>query len=92
MYVVLNYNGYLVTQLRLVARDQGSPRQSGQATVTVRVERNQYAPVFVSGSYSVTIAETHTPSLPIITIEAKDNDPRVGFSRDPDVSELFSGV
>ena len=68
-----------VPQLLVVARDQGSPQQTGTTLVTVRVTRNQFPPVFSESRYEVTIAETYTPSLPIITVQADDADPPVSL-------------
>ena len=65
-------------QLRVVARDQGSPQQTGTATVDVKVERNRYAPSFQNpSSYAATIAETFTPSLSILRVRAVDQDASV---------------
>ena len=65
-------------QLRILARDQGTPQQTGTATVYVTVSRNRYAPSFQSPeSYTATIAETFTPSVAILTISANDQDPEV---------------
>ena len=65
-------------QLRVVGRDQGTPQQTGTATVTVNVERNTYSPIFQNANtYTANIADTFTPSLPIITVIATDADPEV---------------
>jgi protocadherin Fat 4 len=61
--------------LRVLARDQGTPQQTGTATVTVTVDRNRYAPSFLNpDTYRATIAETYTPSLAIMTVSATDQD------------------
>ena len=61
--------------LRVVARDQGTPQQTGIATISVSVERNSYSPVFQNpSSYQQTIADTFTPGFTVMTVEATDND------------------
>lgn len=61
--------------MRVAARDQGSPQQSSEAVVTVRVVRNRFSPVFPTRRYTATIAATFTPSLPLVTVQALDADP-----------------
>ena len=64
----------------MVARDQGSPAQSGTATITVNVERNRYNPEFSrSQPYEITVADTYTPSVTILTVTATDRDSRVNM-------------
>ena len=57
-----------------MARDQGTPQQTGTAMVTVSVDRNKYSPVFSRRDYSTPMANTFTPSLPLITVTAADAD------------------
>ena len=72
-------NTDILLQIRVLARDQGSPQQTGTAVVTVNVERNRFNPVFQNtDSYTQTIAETFTPSVQILTVAAVDRDPEVG--------------
>ena len=61
----------------MLARDQGSPQQTGTATVTVNVERNDYAPEFSDPDAEVTIAGTFTPSLTVMEVKATDRDEEV---------------
>lgn len=75
-------------QLRVLARDQGQPQQTGTATVTVNLDRNTYNPVFTMRSYQTTIAETFTPSLPLLTVTATDADKPVSISQDQAISWL----
>ncbi len=71
-----------IYRLRVLARDQGSPQQTGTAVVTVNVQRNRFNPVFQNAdSYQQTIAETFTPSVRILTVTARDQDPEVRTGR-----------
>ena len=68
----------IYSQIRVIARDQATPQQTGTATVAVTVERNTFSPVFIDpGTYRATIAETYPIGRPIITVSAKDEDPKV---------------
>lgn len=63
--------------------DQGTPRQTADttATVTVNVDRNLYAPVFINpASYVVTINENLAGGSSVIQISTKDNDTVVRLS------------
>ena len=65
-------------QLRLVARDGGSPSKSATATVDINVQRNLLPPVFdPSGVYNVTIIEQTAVGEEILVVSATDNDPVV---------------
>jgi len=68
---------HVMWQLRVLARDQGSPQQTATATVTVKVQRNKYSPMFEARGYAVTIAETYTPSVTVLRVHATDADAEV---------------
>jgi len=71
-------NNILFLQVKVVARDQGSPPQQGTAGVIIIVKRNKYRPEFATKEpYHETVAETFTPSLTVITVTATDADPEV---------------
>ena len=61
-------------QLRIEARDGGSPARSTTALVQISVRRNLFDPEFNTLFYNVTIDETQPLLDAILTIDAKDND------------------
>ena len=72
-----------VFQLRVLARDQGSPQQTGTTSLEVRVERNDYSPVFNEPNAKINIAKTFSPGLQVYQVEAIDEDEAVSFSINP---------
>lgn len=61
-----------------VATDGGSPSQSANAMVTIKVNRNRNTPVWNSLNYQATILETQTVALPLTLsptgLSASDSD------------------
>ena len=61
--------------VRIVASDNGSPRQSGSVLINIAVtDRNDNAPVFMSSNYSVRVNEHAPIRQPILTVSAVDQD------------------
>ena len=64
-------------QLRVRARDGGTPRLSATALVTVTVDRNLFSPVFSQDLYEETILETREPGDFALFFRASDADKSV---------------
>ena len=64
-------------QMRILARDGGSPPRTATAIATITVQRNINSPVFEAQFYNVTILETLNLLIPFIQVKASDNDIRV---------------
>ena len=64
-------------QLRISARDGGSPPRTATAIATITVQRNINSPVFEAQFYHVIILETTQLGLPLLQLKATDNDIRV---------------
>ena len=61
--------------VRIVASDNGSPRQSGSVLINIAVtDRNDNAPVFMSSNYTVNVNENAAVREPILTVSAIDRD------------------
>ena len=67
----------LLFQIRVLAEDGGTPRLSSTATVYVGVERNQNAPFYGQQNYTVTVNEIQDLGIPILTLNAVDQDIQV---------------
>ena len=63
-------------QLRIEARDGGSPARSATALVGINVQRNLYSPEFTQLFYNITIDETQQLGQNILQISAIDQDNR----------------
>ncbi|KAH3873303.1 hypothetical protein DPMN_036535 [Dreissena polymorpha] len=63
-------------QLRLEARDGGTPARSASALVSVNVQRNLFNPEFIQLNYNITIDETQQLGSNILQITARDQDVR----------------
>lgn len=65
-------------QMIAVATDGGSPSQSANAVVTIKVNRNRVTPLWNTLSYQVTILETQTVGSPLSlspsALSARDTD------------------
>ena len=70
-------------QVRVVARDQGSPPQEAVAVVYVTVRRNFNKPRFDPNSYSPRILETQELGVAFATVRATDSDSQVRFKYGP---------
>lgn len=69
-------------QLTVSVTDAGLPVQrsgSNVATITVHVERNQFAPIFFTEAYTATVDETAQLGTSIVTVTATDSDSNVSF-------------
>ena len=66
-------------QMRILARDGGSPPRTATAIATITVQRNINSPVFEAQSYNETILETRQLGLPFLQVKATDNDIRVSW-------------
>ena len=64
-------------QMRLLARDGGSPPRTATTIATITVQRNLNSPVFEAQFYNVTILETRQLGLPFLEVKATDNDTSV---------------
>ena len=59
----------------LIATDQGSPPQSGVASLTINVDDiNDHAPAFESANYSLSVLESVDIGSTIVTVRASDED------------------
>ena len=56
------------------ARDGGTPSLSSTVVLTVSVNHNLFAPLFLQNSYTVEISETTAPGTGILFVSASDND------------------
>ena len=63
----------------MLAQDGGTPRLSSTATVYVGVERNQNSPGYAQQNYTVTVNEIQDLGIPIITLNAFDQDIQVCY-------------
>lgn len=63
-------------QLRIEARDGGTPSRSATALVAISVQRNLFTPEFTQLFYNVTIDETQQLGTNILQISAIDQDIR----------------
>ena len=59
------------------AFDNGRPVKTGQATVTIKVQRNQFPPTFSNGPYTQTVSENVRNGTGIFTVRATDKDLQV---------------
>jgi protocadherin Fat 4 len=64
-------------QVRVLARDNGSPARSATAVVTVDIQRNFQAPIWVDTSKSVTIPEVLAYGVTFTNVQANDFDSQV---------------
>lgn len=65
-------------QLRVRARDGGSPPCETYSVLTVAVRRNEFTPRWTpSAVYTTTILETHNILQPVYTVSAVDQDTSV---------------
>ena len=77
-------------QLRVVARDTGTPPLSSQATVDIFVLRNLQIPRFTTNTViSLTIPETTALGSFITKVEAKDDDQFVSFNINVDLLQCY---
>ena len=67
-------------QLRIEARDGGTPPRSATALVNINVQRNLVRPVFQQSSYETTILETQSLGINILRVIATDADTKVSTS------------
>ena len=66
----------------MTLRDLGQPssRSAGQtATVTINVNRNEFAPLFFNTTYYADILETQSIGSSIVTVTASDQDSSVSW-------------
>ena len=81
LFISKLYNSwpFSTPQLRVRARDGGSPACESYAVLTVSVRRNEFPPQwFPSAVYTTTILETHNVLTPVYTVQANDQDIAVG--------------
>ena len=67
-------------QLRIEARDGGTPPRSATALVSINVQRNLVRPVFQQSTYETTILETQSLGINILRVIATDADTKVSTS------------
>ena len=56
------------------AYDTAYPDQLSTATVPIQVTRNEFAPIFSSAEYHVSLAENHRLGSSVLTVSAADDD------------------
>ena len=66
-------------QLRVLARDGGTPAKSATATVEIEVQRNLNAPVFSRASLAVSLPEIAPAGSSVTTVSASDADAAVSI-------------
>ena len=64
-------------QVRVEARDGGTPARLTSAVLSVKVLRNLHAPRFTSSQYEVSVLETHSVGESVLKVEARDDDDKV---------------
>ena len=67
----------VVYQLRVKVADGGEPACMKTAMVTINVNRNLKKPRFTREEWQTTILETHDITVPVLTVEARDEDDNV---------------
>ena len=80
---------FLYLQVRVQAADGGSPALTSTATVNVDVQRNLFSPVFTDLIYEVTVLETQSLGVGIVTVAATDADTKVGQIKDCHYFSVF---
>ena len=69
------YMYFLFPQYTVFARDLGNPeRSSGDIPVTIRIQRNNFAPTFINEIYSADITGGFSPGSNILQVTATDQD------------------
>ncbi len=66
-----------ILQIRVVAKDGGTPPLSAVTLVNVNVNRNLNAPRFENANYQQTVLETQPLGVAFVQVQAKDTDQRV---------------
>ncbi|XP_062582056.1 cadherin EGF LAG seven-pass G-type receptor 1-like, partial [Saccostrea cucullata] len=61
-------------QLRVRAKDGGTPKRQDEKLLTIRVDRNLQRPVMTAGTYRARILEIQAVSEPLVTVQATDGD------------------
>ncbi|XP_062579030.1 protocadherin Fat 3-like [Saccostrea cucullata] len=61
-------------QLRVRAKDGGTPQRQDEELLTVRVDRNLRSPLMTARTYSARILEIQAVSEPLVTVQATDGD------------------
>ncbi len=79
-------------QIRVVARDGGTPPQSAVTLVYVNVNRNLNAPRFNQGNYQQTVLETQPLGVPFVRVQAQDSDQRVSIHLSLCLQFLYFGI
>ena len=70
-----DYENETSFSIRIIAHDQGSPSLSSTAHVTVIiVNTNDNSPMFLSSSYTFSVAENSVVGTPVGTVVANDDD------------------
>lgn len=64
----------IIYQFVAIAQDGGVPRKQTSVPVTIKVERNPAAPVFIQSQYEVTINESTPINTSILRVGARDAD------------------
>ena len=64
-------------QLRIVAKDGGSPAKSSTALLTLTIDRNFNPPIYNPQTYNATIFEDQPEGVEILKVTATDADLRV---------------
>lgn len=71
---------HLYIQFDVTLRDLGQPvsrSTNDVATVTVNVNRNEFAPIFFNSTYYADILETQAVGSGVVTVTAQDQDTSV---------------
>lgn len=64
----------ITLQLRVEVADTAYPTETATATVDIRINRNEYLPVFSASPYRVTINETTGVGVGVLQVAATDQD------------------
>ncbi|XP_076458558.1 cadherin EGF LAG seven-pass G-type receptor 1-like [Babylonia areolata] len=73
-------NGFTSYVVTVQATDFGTPALSGTAVLNVNVLRNTQAPVFVSLSFSASVAQTLSVGSSVVRVSAEDADSQAPFN------------
>lgn len=70
---------FIWLQLRIRAYDNGIPSKSNTSLVTITINRNLNAPIFVQTQLSANLPDNNALGQTLITVTANDADTAVGL-------------
>ena len=79
-------------QLRIRAYDNGIPSKSNTSLVTITINRNLNAPIFVQTQLSANLPDNNALGQTLITVTANDADTAVGLHRLMIIKQIMNVV